>query len=332
MILFTRSALVVACFQLITQLVHNTPVIGILTLHTNPKLNYPEGTTYMYTSYAKWIEQSEMRWIPISVFEPTNMILEKLKKVNGMLLTGGNEVMGSKNLPSLYASVVKMIINYSIEQSNAETIFPVFGICMGFESLMVALSNYEMQLEKVSNENQSLSLKFTPSSSETFLNLYFSPKQLEAADQEKIFFFHHRDGFSMNQVNKSNYVAQNLKVLATTITSQNQEILAIFQHQYYPFIGVQFHPEKTQFEYSDNENITRSEFAANINSGFSKLFRRLIGEYKSKLTTKEVLEYRVNVNLKVEYGQADECYVFNKVSQAFPRDNSELAGDETTAE
>lgn len=315
-----------------TQQVLLTPVIGILTLHTAPKFEYPENTSYMYTSYSKWIEQSEMRWIPISVYEPIDVVLDKLRKVNGVLLTGGNEVMGTKDMPSQYAKVVKRILDYSVGQFNAGIEFPVFGICMGFEAMMVVLSDYEVQLEKVSNENKSLGLDFNPVLKNSHLNLYFSDKQIDAINTQKLFYFHHKDGFSMDQINKSQYITKNIKTLATVTTTNNLKILAVFQHNIYPFIAVQFHPEKVQFEYSDSAEINKSEYAMQVNSGFSRILRRMIGNVKAKLSNKEVLEFRMDTRLEVEYGAADEAFIFELKSTGVRKERRQLLGDETTPE
>lgn len=320
------------CFQWAVSQIESTPIVGILTLHTSSKLGYPENSTYFYASYAKWLEQSEMRWIPISVYDSSEIIADKLAKVNGVHLTGGNEVLGTKEIPSLYGKVVKQILDFAIKQNDSGTAYPVFGICMGFQSMMVVLSNYEIQLEKVHNENQSLSIKFTPAASNSFLNLYFNQKQTDALNLQSVFYFHHRDGFTMEQINKSNYVTQNIKVLASVKTPQNVDILAIFQHKTYPFVAVEFHPEKVQFEYFDNAMINKSEYSMQVNAGFSKLFRRLIGEVKAKLKNNEVLDYRISVKLEVKYGNADEAFVFESKTDDFPKAARNILVDETTPE
>ena len=312
--------------------VETTPVIGILTLHTSPKFGYPDGSTYIYTSYGKWVEQSEMRWIPISVYESSDVIADKLNKINGVLLTGGNEVMGTKELPSLYGKVVRQILDYSINQLNEGNVFPVIGICMGFQSIMVVLSDYEVKLEKVHNHNESLGMNFTPDTFESYLSLYFSDNQLKAIESQKLFYFHHRDGFTMDQINNHPYIKENIKVLGSSVTPKGYEVLSMFQHKHYPVMAVQFHPEKVQFEYYDGAVINKSEYAMQVNAGFSKVFRRLIGEVQAKLTTKEVLEYRISVKLEVKYGKADEAFVFDPENERFPREEKDTNVDETSDE
>lgn len=319
------------CAHSAYQQILSTPVVAILTLHTSPKFEFPDGTSYMYTSYSKWVEQSEMRWIPISVDDSPEVIKKKLEKVNGALLTGGNEVLGTRNLPSQYAVAVRTILEFSIQAYKQGISFPVFGTCMGFEAMMTLLTDYEVQLEKVDNENQTLGLDFSPKAKTSYLSLYFTVNQLESINSQKLFYFHHRDGFSVAQVEKSAKAKQNLDIVATVITPQKTKIVAVFQHKTYPFIAVQFHPEKIQFEYSDNYVINKSELSVQVNSGFSKILRRLIGGVQAKLSTKEVLEFRAEAKIEIEFGAADEAFVFQPKLKGAPEKRRIVNVDEVSA-
>lgn len=325
--------LICACIHTCFAQISSTPVIGILTLHTSSKFDYPIGSTYVYSSYTKWIEESEMRWIPISVFDSVDVVARKLELVNGVLLTGGNEVMGTKNMPSAYAGIVAQILDYARAQNDHGVVYPVFGTCMGFQSMLVVLSDYELKLESVHNVNHSEGLKLTPNAQHSFLSLYFNDNELSSLDAQKLFYFHHNDGFSMQQINASPYATNNLRILASVTTPKSLEILAAVQHKTYPFIAVQFHPEKTQFEYSDAADINKSDYAVKVNAGFSKVFRQLIGDVRAKLTTKQVLAYRVDAVLDVEYGAADEAFVFKPGTGSGKEVKGESeAADETTPE
>lgn len=312
------------------QQILSTPVVAILTLHTSPKFEFPDGTSYIYTSYSKWVEQSEMRWIPVSVYDSPEVLKKKLEKVNGVLLTGGNEVLGTKDLPSQYSAAVKTILDYSVHMFKNGVSFPVFGTCMGFEAMMILLTDYEIELEKVDNENKTLGLDFAPKASQSFLNFYFTPSQLNTINSQKLFYFHHRDGFTMNQVEKSKKASHIIDVIATTTTEQNVKVVAVFQHKKYPFIAVQFHPEKIQFEYSDSYAINKSELAMQVNSGFSKILRRLIGSVEAKLSTREVLEFRADAKIEIEFGFADEAFVFEPKRKGSPEKRRHILVDETS--
>ena len=65
----------------------NQPVVGILTLrHKEIKEN-----SYFFASYTKWLESVGLRWVPLLVQETEEQLMTKLKLIDAVLLTGGNE-------------------------------------------------------------------------------------------------------------------------------------------------------------------------------------------------------------------------------------------------
>jgi len=63
--------------------------------------------------------------------------LEVLKKIDGVLFTGGIELLFDSFGETQYHKTIKNIINYSKHQLKYKNeVFPVFGTCLGFQSML----------------------------------------------------------------------------------------------------------------------------------------------------------------------------------------------------
>ncbi len=67
----------------------NDQTMGVVMLHTES--GYPSGSTYVLKEVLKWLEQYNIRWIPIYMNEQKEILTKKLSKINGIFLTGGEE-------------------------------------------------------------------------------------------------------------------------------------------------------------------------------------------------------------------------------------------------
>ena len=68
----------------------SSPVVGMVFLHDESKLQ-PANTFYAMKSYSKWLEQFNIRWIPLSMTDSPPVTERKLQAVDGLFFTGGNE-------------------------------------------------------------------------------------------------------------------------------------------------------------------------------------------------------------------------------------------------
>ncbi|KDO36288.1 hypothetical protein CISIN_1g028817mg [Citrus sinensis] len=88
---------------------NNRPVIGILSHPgdgASGRLNNSKNASYIAASYVKFVESAGARVIPLIYNEPEEILFEKLKLVNGVLLTGGWAKKG------LYFQIVEKIFKH----------------------------------------------------------------------------------------------------------------------------------------------------------------------------------------------------------------------------
>lgn len=112
-----------------------TPIIGIYT-----QTNEDDGkTSYIASSYVKFIEMSGAQVIPLYSFSSSQSLLKQLQNVNGVLIPGGAMDYDMKDL---WTRNTDVILKYAIEENDKGNVFPVFGTCMGHQLLAYLTSNY----------------------------------------------------------------------------------------------------------------------------------------------------------------------------------------------
>ncbi|KAH9779224.1 gamma-glutamyl hydrolase 2 [Citrus sinensis] len=120
---------------------NNRPVIGILSHPgdgASGRLNNSKNASYIAASYVKFVESAGARVIPLIYNEPEEILFEKLKLVNGVLLTGGWAKKG------LYFQIVEKIFKKILEKNDAGEYFPLYAICLGFELISMIISKCKL--------------------------------------------------------------------------------------------------------------------------------------------------------------------------------------------
>jgi gamma-glutamyl hydrolase len=90
--------------------------------------NYDNYTSYIMSTYVDFIMSSGARVIPLIVTESREVTLEKLKKLNGVFLPGGD---------GDYVEYGRFIYETIKEFNDNGTYYPLWGTCLGFENLAI---------------------------------------------------------------------------------------------------------------------------------------------------------------------------------------------------
>ena len=93
----------------------------------------------------------------------------------------------------------------------------------------------------------------------------------------EILFFNHVNGITIDNFKSNQVLNEFFDVLATV---HNQTTVAAVQGKQFPFYGIQFHPEKNPFVWSDAVNATHDADSVNIGLYFSKF---LVAEARKNL-------------------------------------------------
>jgi gamma-glutamyl hydrolase len=78
---------------------------------------------YVMSSFVKFLEAAGARLVPLVPSMSKEETLEKLKKLNGVFLPGGD---------GDYYNYAKFIFEQVLEFNREGTFYPIWGTCMGF--------------------------------------------------------------------------------------------------------------------------------------------------------------------------------------------------------
>lgn len=112
------------------------PVIGILTQQLDPSFandpRFKGYDTYLMAAYVKFMEAAGARVVPLILGESDEVTMEKISKLDGVLFPGGD---------GDYIDMGAKIISQIMEYNDSGHFYPVWGTCLGYESMMVWASS-----------------------------------------------------------------------------------------------------------------------------------------------------------------------------------------------
>ena len=293
-------------------------------------------SSFFASSYAKWLKSHGIQIIPIDIYTPISELEGLLNSIDGMLFTGGAvplirhdthiEVDSKINMDqnaremSFYTQKVKEIVKIIKDINDSGRVFPLWTTCLGFEGLILGESNLELPLKDVDNSNSNSSVNFNSEHKEksTFMN-FFSEEELKFMQESNVFFFNHEHAFSEKEFNANKVLSSEYRVIATSKVKNSPQskiapfedpIVAIIEHYNYPFYGVQFHPEKNEFE--TRVGADGSPMALSILRRFSEFFcDKLNGNHNREnleVIDKKLSKYEFFTGTNI--GVFDEVYIF----------------------
>ncbi|KAJ8945835.1 hypothetical protein NQ314_009020 [Rhamnusium bicolor] len=150
-------------------------------------------------------------------------------------------------------------------------------------------------------------------SSKLFLN---APKDiLNTLNSKNVTFNYHK--FCLTKaVLKEKGILPNWRILATNRDESNLQFISAMESVDYPIYGVQFHPEKNQFEF-ELTAISHTSEAIKISQYFANFFVEECRKSKNSFPNKTILKKALIYNYNPRYtGLTDvtyeQVYVFNK--------------------
>ena len=124
--------------------VPQNPVIGVYTQIDE----YDEPSTkeflstYISAAYVKYVWMSGAQVVPIYAFSNQSDIQAILRKVNGVLFTGGageDEI----HIDNRWVKNANFVLQFAINENKCGNVFPVWGTCLGLELLTYLTSGFD---------------------------------------------------------------------------------------------------------------------------------------------------------------------------------------------
>jgi gamma-glutamyl hydrolase len=237
------------------------PVIGVFSQDTDtvtasstiaPEVK-AELSAFRYlipASYAKWIGQAGGRVLPILLDQPAAYYDEVFAQTNGILFPGGNQGIDPSDI---YTEEGETVWNLARRANDRGDYYPLWGTCLGFEELAVLeTGNGDVISLDVMATNLALPLRLTPGARQSRLFQSFPPTLMRALQSQSLTLNSHDHGLLVSEYESTPALYAFFEMLSFNETPAGQLFVSTMEARHYPFYGTQWHPEKNNFEWSEN--------------------------------------------------------------------------------
>ncbi len=186
--------------------------------------------------------------------------------------------------------------------------YPIWGTCLGFESLLLALSDFTTE---INNDLDDLNILLPAKIDKTItsvLNSAYSQYELDYMSTNNVFHYGHRWGFLMDKMKNDDYVKANIDIVATVVTKHSQEVIAAFQHKKYPYFGIQFHPEAAQFAHDDGCVVDTTDLSLGINRKMALAVKKLLEGTKIETSNDDIAFYKQDLQFTFTMYDCHEAF------------------------
>ncbi|KAL0871974.1 hypothetical protein ABMA27_004415 [Loxostege sticticalis] len=296
--------------------INDRPIIGVLSQEQayNLKDVYAQENfmSYIAASYVKDVEASGARVVPILIGKDRQYYRSLLERINGVLFPGGATYF---NQSHGYADAGQHIYELAMEMNDAGDYFPIFGTCLGFELLIILASGRGEPENRVKcHAFCNSAVEFTKDfrSSKMFKNINNDIDRMLA--HENITANAHQ--FCVLDENmKRHNLTVDWRVTSYSEDENGLRYISSVEHRRYPFYGVQFHPEKSSFEWKASHKYAHSQNAIKANRYFMDFFveecRKNVHSFGSESEENRYLIYNYPPYFTGKHGSAySQCYFF----------------------
>jgi gamma-glutamyl hydrolase len=263
------------------------PVIGVFSQQTDtvtgsstidPEVK-AELSAFRYlipASYVNWVGQAGGRVLPILLDQPAAYYDAVFEVTNGILFPGGNQGIDPSDI---YTEEGEILWNRAKQANDRGDYYPIWGTCLGFEELAVLETGDGdvISLDVVAT-NLALPLRLTPGARQSRLFRSFPPRLVTALRTESLTFNSHDHGLLVSEYRSNSSLHSFFEMLSFNEAPAGQLFVSTMEARDYPFYGTQWHPEKNNFEWSQNADYSNIPHSPNAVLASEATARFFLGE------------------------------------------------------
>lgn len=254
------------------------PIIGVLTtpLESGPCETLADSKVHLDAAnavgasacfnvfYVQWIEAAGAR-VAVIPFDATDAQLENLLNgVDGVLFTGGGL---SLELNTTYDRTAMKIFHHALRPAEGSRSITLWGTCMGFQLLNVLAANDLAVLSHSAFDSEGISWPLNIQSRANSRMWSAAPSEvMDILTTENVTVNLHHDGVTPQTFEKNNALTSTFRILSTNFDRQGKEFVSTIEAINAPIYGVQWHPERPQFEWTIGIGIRHSRSAIIANA------------------------------------------------------------------
>ncbi|XP_065213874.1 gamma-glutamyl hydrolase-like [Planococcus citri] len=292
------------------------PVIGMMAqewARYNPGGSMdPAGKLFIAASYVKAVESSGARIVPIFTNQSYHYYERMLYSVNGLMVPGGsNEI--EPGCPYYDAFVI--IVKIAKKMNDEGIYFPIMGVCWGLEAFFTMDNNHTLLQTTCDAYHQNYALHFEPNFRQSLLYA-----DIDYKSYSRLKYFpataHAHDWCTTKRNFTKAGLSKYWRITSTCITSRGLQFIASAEHKKYPFIVLQFHPEKPTFEWEEWCNLPHNPSVVQANRIFYdvlvKLAKLNFNKFRTKIEERDALIFNHNPYFPLtDPSVHTQVYIFN---------------------
>ncbi|KAM8915793.1 gamma-glutamyl hydrolase [Spinachia spinachia] len=246
------------CAAATIQRLNHRPVIGVLAQENLPGDKFARGSSYIPASYVKYLEEAGARVVPIRINRTEEEYAHIFDSINGLLLPGGNVDLQK----SQFSRAARIFYRLALKANDGGDHFPIWGTCQGFQQLSVITAHKNL-LTLTDTKAVALPLTLTPAARSSRFFQSFPKDLLQSVAEENITSNFHSWSLSLQNFSRNGKLKKFYKVLSTN-SDGKKEFISTMEAYRYPFYAVQWHPEKSPFEWIDKPGMIHSTAAVAV--------------------------------------------------------------------
>ncbi|CAG9770693.1 unnamed protein product [Ceutorhynchus assimilis] len=303
--------------QVIGEEYNDTPIIGVLSQETYIISSYfPNATydSYIAASYVKYLESAGARVVPIWIGQNEDYYRRVVQYTNGLFFPGGGTYF---NETGGYGEAATQLYKIALEYNNKGVYYPVWGTCLGMQVLMyAALSGIKDIRVDCNLRNVAVPLDFVEDYKKSRMFRNAPQDIIDILKQQNTTYNLHRYCLTKS-VLKENDLLDEWKILTTNKDINGFEFISAMEHKDFPFYGIQFHPEKNQFEFKRNKGFPHTFNSIKVAQYFANFFvnecRKNGNSFSNEVVEADSLIYNFNPKYTgLKSGYYEQLYVFLK--------------------
>jgi gamma-glutamyl hydrolase len=230
------------------------PLIGVVAMPVmgeSGQSKEANHTAYIAASYIKYIEAAGARAVPILWTMDDAEITRRFHAVNGLLFPGG----GGNVCDGRYAAVGRLLLKLALQANDAGAHFPVWGTCLGYEQLAIAVADDCSILGHFDAEDDAGPLVLTDEAAESRLFGVGSAMRAMVTSNAGLAMENHASGVSLDVWQASAKLTAFFRVVSYSVDRNGVKYVSTVEGRDYPVYATQWHPEKNSFEWTKEQAI-----------------------------------------------------------------------------